>query len=72
MFCKGFQKVASNSTPGFWNDHKKLDHPGLATLAIAPAYHGYQAIKNKDKKEGLLAGSELAGLALLHRAVAKG
>jgi hypothetical protein len=70
MFHKGFSKTAAGAT-GFWNNHKALDHAGLAALAIAPAYHGYKAIKNKDKKDAAIAGTELGGLALLSRAVAK-
>jgi len=44
----------------------------LGLLALAPAYHGYHAIKKKDKAEGALAGAELGGLGLLSRAVSKG
>jgi len=68
MFRKGFEKIAA----GFLSDPKKLDQAGLAMLAMAPAYHGYKAIKKKDKGEGVLAASELGGLGLLSRAVSKG
>lgn len=71
MFHSGFKKVSSAQT-GFFNNAKRLDHAGLGLLAMAPAYHGYKAIKNKDKGEGVLAGTELAGLGLLARAVSKG
>lgn len=69
MFHKGFSKFAGQA--GFWHNHKSLDQAGLAALSLAPAYHGYKAIKDKDKKEAALAGTELGGLALLSRAVAK-
>ena len=75
MFRSGFSKIASivDSIKNTYNKipAKHLDHAGLATLAIAPAVHGYKAIKNKDKKEAALAGSEIAGLGLLHAAVKK-
>jgi hypothetical protein len=85
MFKKGFEKVAAKDT-GFvagakkvgktigksWNNASHLDQAGLGALAIAPAYHGYKAIKNKDKGEGALAATELGGLGLLSRSVMKG
>jgi hypothetical protein len=46
-----------------------MDMAGLGALAISPAYHGYKAIKNKDKGEAGLAATELGGLGLLARAV---
>ena len=74
MFKKGFEKAAGigETLKKSWNNASHLDQAGLGALAIAPAYHGYKAIKNKDKGEGALAGSELGGLALLSRSVAKG
>jgi hypothetical protein len=66
-FIKGFSKTAK--IKGIKPEH--LDQAGLATLAIAPAYHGYKAIKEKNKGEGALAATELGGLGLLSRAVAK-
>lgn len=70
QFLKGFNKTAGKSA--FWHNAGKLDHAGLGALAIAPAYHGYKAVKNKDKGEGALAATELGGLGLLARAVSKG
>lgn len=69
-FLTGFEKTAGKA--GFWGDAKKLDHAGLGMLALAPAYHGYKAIKDKDKGSAAVAGTELAGLGLLARAVSKG
>ena len=72
MFLKGFEKVAGlERIKKMWNNHKALDQAGLGMLALAPAYHGYKAIKNKDKGEGALAATELGGLGLLSRAVSK-
>lgn len=71
MFHKGFKKIAGAAT-SFMNNAKHLDHAGLGMLALAPAYHGYKAVKNKDKAEGALAATELGGLGLLARAVTKG
>jgi hypothetical protein len=68
-FVKGFRKTAKTK---FWNNASHLDQAGLGLLAAAPAYHGYKAIKNKDKGEGVLAATELGGLGLLSRAVSKG
>lgn len=68
-FLKGFWKTAE---AGFWHNAKHLDNAGLGMLALAPAYHGYKAIKKKDKSEGALAATELGGLGLLARSVAKG
>lgn len=68
-FLKGLQKTAKINVAGIKPHH--LDQAGLAALAIAPAVHGYHAIKNKDKGEGVLAASELGGLGLLSRAVSK-
>lgn len=77
-FSKGFKKEAA----GFFQDAKKMDMAGLGLLAAAPAYHGYKGVKGivsgdkSKKKEGIadtaLAGTELAGLGLLARAVQKG
>lgn len=79
-FSMGFIKVAAGT--GFFQNSKKMDLAGLGLLAAAPAYHGYQGMKNigsKDKKEKseaktnlALAGTELGGLGLLARAVQKG
>ena len=83
MFKTGFEKVAFidlehlKSIPEKIKKYTKnvpahhLDQAGLATLAIAPAVHGYKAIKNKDKKEAGLAATELGGLGLLSAAVKK-
>ena len=73
MFKKGFEKVAGigETLKKSWNNPSHLDHAGLGALAIAPAIHGYKAIKDKDKKEGAIAATELGGLALLSRAVKK-
>jgi hypothetical protein len=69
-FTKGFLK--KTSAKSWWNNPHHLDQAGLGLLATVPAYHGYKAIKHKDKTEGATAGAELAGLGLLSRAVAKG
>lgn len=73
MFRKGFEKAAGigSTLKSSWNNASHLDQAGLGALALAPAYHGYKAIKNKDKKEAGLAATELGGLALLSRSVAK-
>ena len=80
-FSQGFLKTAAGVQPFFQNS-KKMDLAGLGLLAAAPAYHGikgFQSLKSGDKKdqsEGksniALAGTELAGLGLLARAVQKG
>jgi hypothetical protein len=75
MFKKGFEKVAGIMDT-VKQTYKKipahhLDQAGLGLLAAAPAYHGYKAIKNKDKGEAGLAASELGGLGLLSAAVKK-
>lgn len=67
-FLKGLRKTAK-AMAGIKPQH--LDQAGLGLLAMAPAYHGYRAIKNKDKGEGALAATELGGLGLLSRAVSK-
>lgn len=74
-FVRGFNKTARGVAEGvkrFASNPHHLDQAGLGMLAIAPAYHGYKALKNKDKGEGALAASELGGLGLLSRAVSKG
>jgi hypothetical protein len=73
MFKKGFEKVAGigDTLAKSWKNPAHLDQAGLGALALAPAYHGYKAFKNKDKGEAALAGTELGGLALLSRAVSK-
>ena len=67
-FLKGFKTAAANS---FWHDAKKLDYGGLGALATVPAYHGYKAIKEKDKAGMATSAAELGGLGLLARAVKK-
>lgn len=66
-FGTGFLKTAKAG--GLLGNASALDRHGLKMLAIAPAYQGYKAIKNKDKGEGAIAATELGGLAMLHRAV---
>jgi len=73
-FIDGFAKIAlfqqamqaiKKVKPETW------DKAGLGALAIAPAYHGYKAIKDKSSGEAALAGSELGGLGMLYHAVRK-
>ena len=64
-FVKGFVKSAAGFKP------ETLDKAGLGMLALAPAYHTYKAIKNKEKGEAALGASEVGGLGLLYRAVQK-
>lgn len=68
-FRKGFEKVATGK--GLLSNHKALDQAGLGLLAVPVAYHGYKALKKKDKTEVAMAGTELGGLGLLSRAVSK-
>jgi hypothetical protein len=65
-FLRGWRKTASLDLSAH-----HFDKAGLGLLAVAPAYHGYKAIKRKDKGEGALAASELGGLGLLYHAVNK-
>jgi hypothetical protein len=75
QFLKGLRKTAidwkawKKAKPGMMHDSSALDRHGLKMLAIAPAVHAYKAVKDKDTKEGVMAASELGGLAMLHRAV---
>lgn len=66
----GFHKTATSSK--WYHSPKHLDLAGLGALAIPTVYHGYKAIKEKDKGGAVAAGGELAGLGLLARAVQKG
>lgn len=66
-FTNGFKTAAKS----WWHDPKKLDLAGLGALATVPAYHGYKAIKEKNKSGVAESGAELTGLGLLARAVKK-
>lgn len=69
-FLKGFRKTATKAS--WFHDPKKLDLAGLGALAVPTVYHGYKAVKEKDKGGAVAAGGELAGLGLLARSVHKG
>lgn len=62
-FVNALEKVAVSGA--------NLDRAGLGLLAVAPAYHAYKAVKDKDKTQAAMGATELGGLGLLYKAVGK-
>ena len=75
-FVEGFNKVAGTAaTAGkLWHNPKALDYAGLGLLGAFPAHDVYKSVtgsKEKEEHPMLRGATELGGLGLLARSVAK-